>query len=205
MRPGRVAVVDYGAGNLRSVQNALAAVGCRHEVTADPEEVRRADTVVFPGVGEASSAMAVLSRTGLGEAIRESWSAGRKVIGICLGCQVILDSTEEGGTACLGLLPGIVRRFAPGQGLKVPHMGWNTVRFSDHPALRGVPAGTSFYFVHSYYPVPADARAVAGTTDYGVEFASCLAWGNFVAFQFHLEKSGPAGLALLGSCLAWAG
>lgn len=203
MRPGRIAVVDYGAGNLRSVQNALAHLGCRHELTADPDAVRRADTVVFPGVGEASSAMAVLARTGLGEAIREAYRAGRRLIGICLGCQVILDRSEEGGTACLGLLPGVVRRFAPVPGLKVPHMGWNTVRFADHPALRGVPPGTSFYFVHSFYPVPADAAVVAGTTHHGVEFASCIAAGRLVAFQFHLEKSGPAGLALLGACLAW--
>jgi glutamine amidotransferase len=205
VRPGRVSVVDYGAGNLRSVQNALAALGCRHEVNADPDEVRRADTVVFPGVGEASSAMAALSRTGLGEAIREAWRAGRRLIGICLGCQVILERSEEGGIACLGLLPGVVRRFASAPGLKVPHMGWNTVRFADHPALRGVPPGTSFYFVHSYYPVPADAGAVAGTTEHGVEFASCVAAGNLIAFQFHLEKSGPAGLALLDACLGWAG
>lgn len=203
MRPGRVAVVDYGAGNLRSVQNALLRLAVPHEVTSDPDAVRRADTVVFPGVGEASSAMAVLGRTGLGEAIRETWRAGRRLVGICLGCQVVLERSEEGGTACLGLLPGVVRRFAPAPGLKVPHMGWNTVRFSDHPAVSGVPPGTSFYFVHSYYPVPADAAVVAGTTEHGVEFASCIASGGLIAFQFHLEKSGPAGLALLGACLAW--
>ncbi|OHD72740.1 MAG: imidazole glycerol phosphate synthase, glutamine amidotransferase subunit [Spirochaetes bacterium RBG_13_68_11] len=203
MSPGRVTIVDYGAGNLRSVQNALARLAVPHEVTSDPEEVRRADTVVFPGVGEASSAMAVLARTGLGEAIRGAWQAGRRLIGICLGCQVILDRSEEGGTPCLGLVPGVVRRFTRTPGLKVPHMGWNTVRFADHPALRGVPPGTSFYFVHSYYPVPADARATAGTTEHGVEFASCITSGSLIAFQFHLEKSGPAGLALLGACLAW--
>jgi imidazole glycerol-phosphate synthase subunit HisH len=202
---GRSALVDYGAGNLRSVQNALAHLGVAHEVTADPEAVRRADTVVFPGVGEASSAMAVLRRTGLGEAIREAWRAGRRLIGICIGCQVVFERSEEGGVSCLGLLPGVVRRFAPRPGLKVPHMGWNTVRFSDHPALRGVPAGASFYFVHSYYPVPADARVIAGTTEHGLEFASCIASANLIAFQFHLEKSGPAGLALLGACLAWKG
>jgi glutamine amidotransferase len=203
VKPGRVAVVDYGAGNLRSVQNALAHLGVSHEVTSDPDTVRRADTVVFPGVGEASSAMRVLSRTGLGEAIRETYRAGRRLIGICIGCQIILDRSEEGDTPCLGLLPGVVRRFVPGPGLKVPHMGWNTVRFTDHPALCGVPAGTSFYFVHSYYPVPADPAVMVGTADYGVPFAACLAAGNLLAFQFHLEKSGPAGLSLLGASLAW--
>ena len=205
MKPGRVTVVDYGAGNLRSVRNALAHLGVPHEVSSDPDAVRRADTVVFPGVGEASSAMRVLGRTGLGEAVRETHRAGRRLIGICLGCQVILDRSEEGGTECLGLVPGVVRRFVPGPGLKVPHMGWNTVRFADHPVVRGVPAGTSFYFVHSFYPVPADPAVVVGTTEHGIAFASCIAAGNLVAFQFHLEKSGPAGLALLGSCLAWNG
>jgi glutamine amidotransferase len=203
VRPGRLAVVDYGAGNLRSVQNALAHLGIVHAVTADPAEVRRADTVLVPGVGEASSAMAALSRTGLGEAIREAWSAGRRLVGICLGCQLILERSEEGGTVCLGLLPGVVRRFVPAPGLKVPHMGWNTVRFADHPALRGMPPRASFYFVHSYYPVPADPRMAAGTTEHGVEFASCLAAGNLIAFQFHPEKSGRDGLALLGAALAW--
>jgi glutamine amidotransferase len=203
VKPGKVALVDYGAGNLRSVQNALAHLEVPHEVTADPEAVRRADTVVFPGVGEASSAMAVLSRTGLGEAIREAWRAGRRLIGICIGCQVIFDRSEEGGIPCLGLLPGVVRRFAPAPGLKVPHMGWNTVRFADHPVLCTVPRDTPFYFVHSYYPVPADPEVVAGTTVHGLPFASCIATGNLLAFQFHLEKSGPAGLALLGACLAW--
>jgi imidazole glycerol-phosphate synthase subunit HisH len=205
VKPGRVAVVDYGAGNLQSVRNALAHLGVAHAVTADPDAVRHADTVVFPGVGEASSAMRVLNRTGLGEAIRGIHRAGRRLIGICLGCQVILDRSEEGDTPCLGLLPGVVRRFVPGPGLKVPHMGWNTVRFVDHPALRGVPEGTSFYFVHSFYPVPADPGVVAGTTVHGIPFAACIAAGSLVAFQFHLEKSGPAGLALLGACLAGNG
>ena len=203
MRPGRLAVVDYGAGNLRSVQNALAHLGVSHEVTSDPGTIRRADTVVFPGVGEASSAMSVLARTGLADAIREAWAAGRRLVGICLGCQLILERSEEGGAPCLGLLPGAARRFEPAPGLKVPHMGWNTVRFRDHPALRGIPPESSFYFVHSYYPVPADDRMVAGTTVHGVEFASCLASGNLVAFQFHPEKSGPVGLALLGAALTW--
>jgi glutamine amidotransferase len=205
VKPGRVAVVDYGAGNLRSVQNALAHLGVSHEVSSDPDTVRRADTVIFPGVGDASTAMRVLGRTGLADALRETHRAGRRLIGICLGCQVILDRSEEGDTPCLGLLKGVVRRFVPGPGLKVPHMGWNTVRFVDHPALRGVPAGSSFYFVHSFHPVPADPAVVAGTADHGITFAACIAVGNLVAFQFHLEKSGPVGLALLGACLAWNG
>jgi glutamine amidotransferase len=202
---GRIAVVDYGAGNLKSVQNALARLGFAHEVTSDPETVCRADTVVFPGVGEASSAMSVLVRTGLAEAIREAWRRGRRLIGICLGCQIILERSEEGGTTCLGLIRGVVRRFVPAPGLKVPHMGWNTVRFCGHPAFAGVPPGTSFYFVHSFYPVPSDRGVVAATTEHGVEFASCIASENLLAFQFHLEKSGPAGLALLAACLAWKG
>ncbi len=122
MSSGRIAIVDYGAGNLRSVQNAIAHLGFPHEVTADPDAVRRASTVVFPGVGEASSAMSVLVRTGLGDAIREAWGAGRRLIGICLGSQIILDRSEEGDTTCLGLLPGVVRcegEFAAGEVVRI--------------------------------------------------------------------------------------
>lgn len=199
-----VSVVDYGAGNLKSVRNALAALGVPHQVTADPDFVRGADVLVVPGVGEASSAMAVLGKTGLGEAIREAFRSGRKLIGICLGCQIILERSEEGPTSCLGLLPGIVRAFPSGPRLKVPHMGWNLVRFTaDHPALRSTPREEAFYFVHSYYPDPSRPEHVVGLVEYGVEFAACVAAQSLLAFQFHLEKSGPAGLALLQAALDW--
>jgi glutamine amidotransferase len=200
-----LAVIDYGAGNLRSVQNALAALGFAHAVTSDPEVVRRAATLIVPGDGEASSAMATLERTGLGQAIRETWQAGRALIGICLGCQVILERSEEGDTRCLGLLPGVVRSLPRTVGLKVPHMGWNGMRRTgDHPALASRPRDGIFYFVHSYYADPANPRSIGGLTEYGIEFASCIAVDNLVAFQFHPEKSGREGLELLTAVLAWS-
>ncbi len=201
----RLAVVDYGAGNLMSVGNALRALGFDHVVTADPEVARRASALIVPGDGEASSAMATLRRTGLGEAITEAWRAGSLLLGICLGCQVILERSEEGDTSCLGLLPGVVRSFRRGTGLKVPHMGWNAVRFTgNHPAFATLPPQGIYYFVHSYYAEPTRPECVAGITEYGIEFASVIASGNLVAFQFHLEKSGPAGLDLLAGVLRWS-
>ena len=150
--------------------------------------------------------MTVLKRTGLDAALRDFLLSGRKILGICIGCQVIFDRSEERDTECLGLLAGTVRRFPREGGLKVPHMGWNTVHFTrDHPVFAGIPQDSSFYFVHSYYPAPADEAVVAAWTEYGVSFASCIARGNLVAFQFHLEKSGPLGLRLLSNFLSWDG
>ena len=199
-------VLDYGAGNLKSVENALRYLGARFTVTGNPGGLRDAEAVIFPGVGEAAASMAVLNRTGLGEAMRSFLASGRKVLGICIGCQVIFDSSEERSTTCLGLVPGVVRRFAPGTGLKVPHMGWNAMHFTrEHPVFAGIPQDTSFYFVHSYYPDPVDRELIAATTDYGIAFPSCIAQGNLVAFQCHVEKSGPFGLKLLSNFLAWDG
>jgi glutamine amidotransferase len=204
---GCTVVIDYGAGNLHSVQNALRHLGARFRVTSSPRDVDSADALIFPGVGEAASSMAELRRTGLDDAIVRYVSSGRKMLGICIGCQVIFESSEERGTTCLGILPGRVARFAPGTpGLKVPHMGWNDVHFTRrHPVFEGVAQDTPFYFVHSYYPVPGAPSLVAGLTAYGEPFASCIARGNLIAFQFHLEKSGPAGLRLLANFLAWDG
>jgi glutamine amidotransferase len=203
---GTVVVIDYGAGNLKSVENALRHLGAAYRITARPGDLDGADGLIFPGVGEAASSMAELKRTGLDEAIRAFLASGRKFLGICLGCQVIFERSEEHDTDCLGLLPGTVRRFPAGKGLKVPHMGWNQVRFTKpHPLFAGIPQGASFYFVHSYYPVPSDPGLVAGETEYGAAFASCVAAGNLIAFQFHLEKSGPLGLRLLSNFLSWDG
>jgi imidazole glycerol-phosphate synthase subunit HisH len=199
-------VVDYGAGNLKSVENALRYLGARYKVTSNPGDLRDAEAVIFPGVGEAAASMTVLERTGLGEALRSFLATGRKVLGICIGCQVIFDRSEERATTCLGLMPGVVRRFAPGTGLKVPHMGWNAMHFTrEHPVFAGIPQDTSFYFVHSYYPDPVDKEMIAAETDYGIAFPSCIARGNLVAFQCHVEKSGPFGLKLLSNFLAWDG
>jgi glutamine amidotransferase len=206
MSVGTTVVLDYGAGNLRSVENALSHLGARYHVTSRPADLDDAEGLIFPGVGEAAASMTVLKRTGLDAALRDFLSSGRKILGICIGCQVIFDRSEERDTECLGLLEGTVKRFPRGSGLKVPHMGWNTVHFTrEHPVFAGIPQDSSFYFVHSYYPAPADNALVAARTDYGVSFASCIARKNLVAFQFHLEKSGPLGLKLLSNFLSWNG
>ena len=206
MVSGTTIVIDYGAGNLKSVENALRHLGASFLTTSLPSDLDKAERVIFPGVGEAAASMAELRRTGLDEAIRSYVAAGRKLLGICIGCQVIFERSEERDTPCLGIYPGTVRRFATSHGLKVPHMGWNAVRFTRaHPVFAGIPQDSSFYFVHSYYPQPADAGMVAAVTEYGGSFPSCVAQGSLVAFQFHLEKSGPLGLKLLSNFLSWDG
>ena len=203
-------LVDYKAGNLTSVSLALSRMGVEHRISDDPEVVRQADRIVFPGVGAAGSAMETLHRTGLAEALTESVRKGTPLLGICIGCQILLESSEEdGGTTCLGIVPGQVRRFRFEDRLhprpKVPHMGWNTVEFlRPHPVLEGIESGTHFYFVHSYYPAPALPGSVLGRTDYsGTEFAAILDAGNAVATQFHTEKSGEAGLRILANFAKW--
>jgi glutamine amidotransferase len=206
MSKGTTVVVDYGAGNLKSVENALRHLGAPYLVTSRPAELASADALIFPGVGEAAASMAELRRTGLDAAIPRFVAGGRKVLGICIGCQVIFERSEERDTECLGIFGGRVARFGGEAGLKVPHMGWNSVHFTrHHPVFEGIPQDSQFYFVHSYYPDPIDRSLVAGETEYGGLFPSCIAKDNLVAFQFHLEKSGPMGLRLLGNFLAWDG
>jgi glutamine amidotransferase len=199
-----IAVLDYGAGNIKSVENALTHLGAEFFVTTDPKELLGASSMIFPGDGEATATMSVLSKTGLGEAVKSFFRSGKKLLGICIGCQVIFDRSEERDTPCLGIVEGIVSRFPRKAGLKVPHMGWNQVRFlQDHALLRNVPQGASFYFVHSYYPVPGAAAAVFAETEYDIVFPSAIVKDNLVAFQFHPEKSGPVGLRLLANYLEW--
>lgn len=190
-----IVIVDYGAGNLRSVAKALEKVGFPGKVTQSPQEVLQAKGVILPGVGSSGSAMAALQGLGLVDALRETAASGTPFFGVCLGLQLLLESSEEDPRPCLGVLKGRVRQFAPG--LKVPHMGWNQVfAAKEHPVFQGVPDGSYFYFVHSYYAEPADPSVVLGTTEYGVTFCSALAKGNLVATQFHPEKSGLLGLRL---------
>ena len=199
-----VAVVDYGAGNLKSVETALCYLGASFAIEKDPNALGHADRLIIPGVGEAQAAMKVLDHTGLGDAIREFRVSGKPLLGICLGCQVIFETSEEGGTKCLGLLPGKVRRFPDEIGLKVPHMGWNQViPSSEHPLYARIPRGSSFYFVHSYYPEPSQDDVLVCETEYGIRFASGVGQDNLVAFQFHPEKSGAKGLRLLANFLNW--
>ena len=204
-----IAIVDYKAGNLTSVRLAFDAIAIEAVPTADPAVLARADRIVFPGVGAAASAMANLRATGLIDTLRARIAAGVPFLGICLGTQILLDRSEEdGGVDALGVLPGTVRKFTPSDpACKIPHMGWNQVRAARlHPLLEGVPDGSDFYFVHSYYPDPADDGDVIGTTDYaGVVFASMVGRGNVAATQFHVEKSGKTGLHVLRNFARWDG
>ncbi len=191
-----LAIVDYGAGNLRSVAKALEHLGFMASVTSDPQEVLHARGVILPGVGSSGSAMAALQERGLVEPLRQVVAQGTPFFGVCLGMQLLLDTSEEDPRPCLGIVSGQVKHLP--QGLKVPHMGWNQVdlRRRDHPVFQGVASGSYFYFVHSYYAQPEDASVFLGATEYGVSFCSVLARDNVVATQFHPEKSGPVGLRL---------
>jgi glutamine amidotransferase len=205
MWPVMIGVVDYGAGNLRSVERALAHIGAAFFTSARPEDFSRADRMIFPGVGEARASMEVLEARGLDEAIVAFARSGRPLLGICIGAQVVLDSSEERETRCLGLIRGRAVRFVTTAELKVPHIGWNQVRQArPHPVFAGIPDGACFYFVHSYYPQVADAGLTIGETDYGVRFTAAFARDNIVAVQFHPEKSGRHGLRLLANFAARA-
>jgi imidazole glycerol-phosphate synthase subunit HisH len=209
-----VAVVDYGMGNLRSVAKALehvAPAGTRIEVTGDATAVAAADRVVFPGQGAIRDCMREIEAHALEPVLLEAL-ATRPFLGICIGLQALLETSEEDAASRgLGVVPGTVRRFpadardpTTGDRLKVPHMGWNRVRQTrPHPLWRGIADGERFYFVHSYYAAPRDERIVAGRTEYGVDFACALARDRFFAVQFHPEKSQQPGLTLLANFLAW--
>ena len=192
----KLVVIDYGAGNMRSVAVALARLGFDPLVTSEPQAVDSADVVILPGVGAAADTMSNLARRGLVEPIREYIDSGRPFLGICMGLQVLFSMSEEGGEhPCLDILPGRVRRLP--EGLKVPHMGWNRVRqLCQHPVFDGISDDAFFYFVHSYYAEPEDASVVVGETDYAVTFPAVVARDNIVATQFHPEKSAEPGLRL---------
>ena len=195
-----IAIVDYQMGNLRSVQKALEHSGAQAVVTSDPDEVARARKVILPGVGAFGDAIRELRARDLVQPILESIAAGRPFLGICLGLQMLFDKGFEGGEhAGLGVLPGTVERFSPNLGLKVPHMGWNTIRQeqADCPLLESIEPGAHFYFVHSYYVVPAETSAVWLTTEYGHSFCAAIWRDNLFATQFHPEKSQRDGLKLL--------
>jgi imidazole glycerol phosphate synthase glutamine amidotransferase subunit len=203
-----IVVVDYGVNNLASVVRALAAGGHRAQLSQDPEEVRRAERVLVPGVGNFGQASRTLSSTGLGEAIKEMSAAGRPVLGICLGLQLFFEMSEEAPDARgLGILPGRVRRFS--SGLPVPHVGWAQVTLTDsgrrHPMLKGMSGnGTQFFYhVHSYHPTEMPDDAILGTGDYGGTFPSLIGRGSVMGAQFHPEKSQVAGISLLAAFAEW--
>ena len=200
-----VVIVDYGAGNLRSVARAVAHAGVEAEVTALPSAIASARALILPGVGAAADTMKHLREGGLDGPIRDYIASGRPFLGVCMGMQALFDlSEEEGEHACLGVLGGRIVRFP--RGMTVPHMGWNTVRLrAPHPVFEGIPQDSYFYFVHSYYPVPADEAVVVGETDYlGVRFPAAVGRANVIATQFHPEKSGKWGLRLYANFLRLA-
>ncbi len=199
-----IAVIDYGAGNLRSVERALVHTGADVLITADPEWIGRADGVVLPGVGAAADTMDNLRSRGLVDPVLRYIESGRPFLGVCMGLQALLEWSEEGGRQeCLGVVPGHVVHFRVTD-LKVPHMGWNTVAWlRDHPIAGGIPSGSYFYFVHSFHPVLDDPSWGLGETEYGLPFPSVVAKDNLVATQFHPEKSGDSGLRIYRNFVDW--
>lgn len=193
-----IALVNYGMGNLRSVQKALERVGSGALITSDPEVVRRCSKVILPGVGAFADAIGELRRTGLGEAFIEAVRSGKPCLGVCLGLQLLFDVSEEDGLyEGLGVLPGRVVRFKPESGLKIPHMGWNTLRIRrPAPIFEGLAASPSVYFVHSYHAVPSRQEDIAAEADYPAPFTAAVWRDNLMACQFHPEKSQKVGLAM---------
>jgi imidazole glycerol-phosphate synthase subunit HisH len=197
-----IAIVDYKAGNLTSVARALEYLGHSCEITDRPERVRAADRVILPGVGAAGATMENLHALELDDVLRNDVArTGKPFLGICIGIQVLLDRSEEDDARCLGIIAGRVVRFpaaVDGRPLKVPQIGWNRVRqVRPHPIFRGIPDNTHFYFVNSYYALPDDSALTIAASDHGVAFCAAIARDAVVATQFHLEKSGAAGLRLL--------
>jgi glutamine amidotransferase len=199
-----IAIIDYGAGNLRSVVNAIHYLGYQPKITRNPADLAHAQAIILPGVGAAADTIKNLRQQQLIEPIHQCLHDGKYFLGICVGMQILLTSTEEGSwSACLNIIPGEVKRLP--EGLKIPHMGWNQVKqASRHLIYNDIPDETNFYFVHSYYVDPSDRSLVIGETDYGITFCSVIAKDNMVATQFHPEKSGQYGLKMYDNFLKMA-
>jgi glutamine amidotransferase len=193
----QLAIIDYGVGNLRSVEKAFAATGCDAIVSGDDQVLRTAERLVLPGVGAFGACMKALAERGFDQLVRERVRAGTPLLGVCVGMQLLFETSDEfGATSGLGLLRGRVRRF--NDDLVVPHVGWNRLnQIREDPLFNEVANGSFFYFVHSYYCEPVDDSVIAGETEYGVKYASVVAHGNVCGVQFHPEKSQNAGLQLL--------
>lgn len=194
-----LAIVDYGMGNIRSVVNALHEVEAEGELVRSPHDIARRGKLILPGVGAFGEAMENLRRTDIDRSLEEARRAGALILGICLGMQLLFDSSEEGGTHTgLGWIRGRVRRFPDRAELRVPHMGWNELRFRrEHPLTQGVTDGSDVYFLHSYYCSCEEPGDVLATATYGVEFAAMVARDNLMGIQFHPEKSQQPGIAML--------
>jgi glutamine amidotransferase len=201
-----ITIIDYNAGNIRSVERAYSEIGIRSIVTNSPDKVVSAERIIFPGVGAAPSAMEYMYKTGLDSALIKAYNTGIPILGICLGTQIILDSSEEGNQKCLGLIPGKTIGFkVKDKSIKIPHMGWNEVKIVKfHPLLDGIKPGDEFYFVHSFHPAPAE-KNIYTITSHGYDFCSALGKKNIFATQFHPEKSGQLGLELLERFSRWDG
>jgi glutamine amidotransferase len=200
-----ITIVDYKAGNLTSVKRAFDYLGIPNQVSANPQAIQAAERIVFPGVGHAGTAMRVLKERGLDSALKTAYLQGTPILGICIGCQIVLSHSEEGDTDCLDLVPGTCAHFQLQDAtLKIPHMGWNEVTVTKpHPIISHIRPGDEFYFVHSFYPQPIDPGTVYATTEYGITFPVAIGAGNLFAVQFHAEKSGPVGLKLLENFAHW--
>lgn len=198
--PSDVLLIDFGMGNLRSVARSVERAGAKARVSQDPDQVRRADRVILPGVGACGDAMRGLRAADLVDALRERLCSGKPYLGICIGLHVLLEQGEEGPTECLGAIPGTVARFPASLGLAVPHMGWNRVQIErPHPVL----ADDYFYFVHAYRAAGVPQAQVLARTEYGESFPSALGFDGCLAVQFHPEKSQRAGLSLLERFCSW--
>ncbi|MBO4609931.1 MAG: imidazole glycerol phosphate synthase subunit HisH [Lachnospiraceae bacterium] len=201
-----VAVVDYDAGNVKSVEKALEKLGAEHVLTSDPEVIRNADSCILPGVGNFGDCMDKLRSRGLDSAIRDFAASGKCFLGICVGLQLLFDESEESpGVPGLGILSGKVKRFTSSDELKVPQIGWNDVTSVKGRLFEGIDDGTFFYFVHSYFLDAADKNIVTSKTSYGIDYDSSIESGNVFATQFHPEKSSDAGLKVLTNFLKIAG
>ena len=197
-----IAIIDYNAGNLTSVQRAVHHLGFQSEITGDLERIQSAQKIIFPGVGAAKATMAELQKQGLDRVLQKAFLADKPMLGICIGIQILFSHSSEENTRCLGLLPGQVKKFSVNECCKVPQIGWNTMHQTQpHWIFSGVPNPSYFYFVNSYYPVPDDTEIQIGRTHYTIDFCSVVATRNLVATQFHLEKSGAVGLKMLANFL----
>lgn len=207
-------IVDYNAGNLKSVERALTYLDFPYIISKKPSDLENCDRLIFPGVGEARYAMDELEKSGFASFLKDYTESGKLLLGICLGSQIIFDYSEEGDTKCLGLIPGSIRHFNSllpenttkdenGFKLKIPHMGWNSINYTETycPLFEGIKENTDFYFVHSYVIQPENKAVVTCYADYGIKVPAGIKSGNIYAFQFHPEKSAAAGLRILKNFL----
>ena len=194
-----IAIIDYGAGNLQSVKKAFDFIGAESVITDNPEVINACDRILLPGVGSFGDAMDSMAKSGLVETVKQNALSGKPFLGICLGLQLLFEESEESpGVKGLGIFKGKIKKFSPDMGLKIPHIGWNSLEIKQNDTLfKGIPENSYVYFVHSYYLHAEDEEDIATITNYGIDFHSAVGKNNFFATQFHPEKSGDVGLQIL--------